>query len=324
MSRVVITGANGFVGRQLCKDLLDKGYPVLAVVRNKIHTDSIFTNFDQQEFESFVCDDIYDPKELVNILNSNDIFIHLAARAHVLSDQGQDNAEDYFKTNTEATKKLARLCKEKKCKQFIFMSSIGVNGSATNGKPFDENDLLTENNTPYVQSKIDAEKAVANIFEHSDTSYTIIRPPLVYGANTKGNFIKFENLVEKGLPMPFLGFKNKRSFVYLKNLTSAIIAIIEKPAEANGQLFVVSDDERVTIPHLVKSIAHAKKLRSKQFYFPPTLLYLFCRLIGKKDAFEKLYVELITSNDKIKELTGWQPPYTFEQGISEAFGVKNK
>src|SRR5690606_14547210 len=149
--------------------------------------------------------------------NDIDIIIHLAGRAHILNEQVTDPLTEFRKVNVEGTLQLARQALEKKVKRFIFVSSIGVNGSVTKQQPFTE-DSVPQPHADYAVSNLEAEQELKKLFSRSDTELVIIRPPLVYAAHAPGNFSRLLKLVATNLPLPFAGTKNKRSFVALENL----------------------------------------------------------------------------------------------------------
>ncbi len=247
--------------------------------------------------------------------------IHLAARVHILNDQAKNPKAEFERINAEGTKKLAKLAKlakQKHASQFVFISSIHVSGQQTNGMAFTE-EQQADPHGAYAISKHNAEQELADIFKESETQWCIIRPPLVYGPGVKGNLEALENILKKQIPLPFASLNAKRHFVYVGNLISAIEAVVEKPEQSHQQLFLVADNESFATDELMKIMATILGLKTKILPCPVWLLSLLFTCLGKKEQLDKLNAELLVSNEKIKQMLDWQPPYTLEQGLQKMF-----
>ena len=207
--RVLITGATGFVGTALT-ERVNNVYDTIALVRTQNHV--LSANVQQLVAANIFAADL--PENI-------DVIIHLAGRAHILNEQTTDPLSEFRKVNVDGTLQLARQALDKKVKRFIFMSSIGVNGSVTLQQPFTE-DAIPQPHADYAVSKLEAEHELKKLFAGSDTELVIIRPPLVYAAHAPGNFARLLKLVASNLPLPFAGTQNKRSFVALENLVDFI------------------------------------------------------------------------------------------------------
>jgi nucleoside-diphosphate-sugar epimerase len=144
----------------------------------------------------------------------------------------------------------------------------------------------------------------------------IFRLPLVYGPGVKANFKNLIKIVGSGLPLPFKGVNNRRSFLYLGNLVDAIITCIQHP-KAAGEIFLVSDGQDVSTPDLIKMIACAMNKKVVLFFLQPGILKGLCRIMGKAEELEKLIGSLLVDSSKIRNSLGWKPPFTLEEGIRE-------
>ncbi|MFW2046056.1 NAD-dependent epimerase/dehydratase family protein [Acinetobacter variabilis] len=305
MSRILITGGNGFVGKALIFDLLKKtNVQVVSLVRSY--------QVQPQAVEQLVAENIFE----VEFPENTDVIVHLAGRAHILNDQSVDPLTEFRKVNVEGTLQLARQALDKKVKRFIFMSSIGVNGSVTLQQPFTE-DAVPQPHADYAVSKLEAEQELKKLFAGSDTELVIIRPPLVYAAHAPGNFARLLKLVTTNLPLPFAGTKNKRSFVALENLVDFIQICIEHPKAAN-QTFLVADQERISTGELVQYLKQGMGKKVCFIYLPQPLMKLGAACIGKSKLYEQLFESLEVDTSKAQNLLGWKAPISTQQAMLKA------
>ena len=302
--KILITGATGFAGTALARKI-NNFYGIISLVRTR--SKEIPENIQQ-----LVAKNIFEADFPENI----DIIIHLAGRAHILNDQTTDPLNEFRKVNVEGTLKLARQALEKKVKRFIFMSSIGVNGSVTSQEPFTE-DALPQPHADYAVSKLEAEEALKKLFAGSDTELVIIRPPLVYAAHAPGNFARLLKLVATNLPLPFAGTNNKRSFVALENLVDFIQTCIEHPNAAN-QTFLVADQTSISTRELVQYVKHGMGKPAHFIYIPQPLMKLGAACIGKSKLYEQLFESLEVDTTKAQKLLGWTAPLSTQQAMLQA------
>jgi nucleoside-diphosphate-sugar epimerase len=307
---IAVTGYSGFVGQQLLAALSD--HPCLLLGR-KAHQDYYpFVPFDLGSKSGF---------DITESLVGVDTLIHLAARAHVLSESSKDPLSEFRAVNTEATLNLARQAAQAGVKRFIFLSSIGVNG-ISNTSPFsiDDSPAPVED---YAVSKFEAEVGLRKIAAETGMEVVIIRPPLVYGPNAPGNFGKLAKLASKNLPLPFGAIHNKRSLVSLDNLVDLIITCINHPNAAN-QTFLVSDDHDVSTTELLNAMTLASGKQSRLIPVPVSVLRLAGRLTGKLAVIDRLCGNLQVDISHTKEVLGWKPPVSFQDGIQKCFQKEQK
>lgn len=302
--RVLITGATGFVGQSLMQNV-NKSYDVIALVRAR---SSLLPSTVQQ----IVAENIFGSDFPENI----DVIIHLAGRAHILNEQTTDPLAAFRKVNVEGTLQLARQALDKKVKRFIFMSSIGVNGSVTSQQPFTE-DAAPQPHADYAFSKLEAEQELKKLFAGSNTELVIIRPPLVYAAHAPGNFARLLKLVASNLPLPFAGTKNKRSFVALENLVDFIQTCIEHPHAAN-QTFLVADQSHISTRELVQYLKQGMGKTPYFVYIPQSLMKLGAACVGKSKLYEQLFESLEVDASKAQKLLGWTAPLSTQQAMLKA------
>ncbi|MBF4520271.1 NAD-dependent epimerase/dehydratase family protein [Acinetobacter towneri] len=299
--RVLITGATGFVGAALVQKV------------NILHETIILVRTENSglpsKIQQLVAKNIFEADFPENI----DVIIHLAGRAHILNEQTTDPLSEFRKVNVDGTLQLARQALDKKVKRFIFMSSIGVNGSVTLQQPFTE-DALPQPHADYAVSKVEAEQELKNLFAGSETELVIIRPPLVYAAHAPGNFTRLLKLVASNLPLPFAGTNNKRSFVALENLVDFIQTCIEHPNAAN-QTFLVADQTRISTRELVQILKQGMGKPARFVYIPQPLMKLGAACIGKSKLYEQLFESLEVDTTKAQKLLGWIAPLSTQQAM---------
>ena len=300
MAKVLVTGASGFVGSALVPALAAAGHRVVRVVRrggapgDLVVSDMIGWN--------------PSPGELAGL----DCIVHLAARAHVMGDTA-DSLALYRSVNVETTRKLARAAADCGVRRFIYMSSVKVNGERTFERPFTEVEAPRPEDA-YGISKWEAEQALRKATAGSRMECVVLRPPLIYGAGVKGNFLRLLQAVARGVPLPLASVRNRRSLLYLGNLADAIASCIDYPAAA-GRTYLVADGEDVSTPGLIRAIAAALGRPARLIPFPPVLLQAAAAMLGKADAAARLLGSLQIDAGSIQRELGWRPRCSLAQGL---------
>ncbi len=304
--RVLVTGATGFVGAALCRSLADRG----TLVRRALHTASTAAS----RFEDALVGDIDGATNWQSALNGVDAIVHLAARTHVMDEHAADPLAAYRRINVEGTRALARAAREAGARRFVFLSSVKVNGEATCGKPYSEDDAPQPQDA-YGVSKLEAEIALRETGAGLET--VVLRPPLIYGAGVKGNFLRLMRAVERGLPLPLASIQNRRSLLSLNNLVDAIVACLDHPAAA-GQTYLVADGASVATPELVRAIGNAMHKPARLLPFPAPLLRAAALLLGKSAAAARLTGSLEIDTRKLERELGWTPREALAEGLEQA------
>lgn len=297
MKRVLLTGSTGFVGRSLHMALTSL-YSVVATSR------SPQTLFDGSS--SVDVGELSAKNQWASVLQSVDCIVHVAGRAHKLNDSVGDPLSVFRKVNVEGTLNLARQASEAGIKRFVFISSVGVHGLQTLGKPLDEFSLLIPH-IDYAISKMEAERGLQDISKASGMESVIIRPPLVYAGHAPGNFQLLLRLVASGLPLPFGRIKNERSMIALENLIDLISLCIDHPAAAN-QTFLVSDGIDLSTPEIIRYLAEGMGRNARLFPAPDLLMRGGAALLGKETAYSQLCGSLTIDSAKARRLLAWVPP----------------
>lgn len=303
-STVLVTGANGFVGKAVCEHLLALGAHVKGAVRNYP-----LASYHVQA-PSLTADANWTTQ-----LQQVDVVVHCAARVHVMSDTATDPLAAFRAVNTEGTLNLARQAAEAGVKRFIFISSIKVNGEHTDpGKPFDEN-VQTPPEDPYGRSKYEAEQGLMALANECDMAVTIIRPPLIYGEGVKANFASMMRWVRKGIPLPFARLNNARNLLALPNLCDFIANAMAHPAAVN-QVFLVADPVAVSTSQLLAAIAEAEGVSCRLFYLPPRVIRGLGRCVGIDAKLQRIYGSLEMDTSKAQRRLQWSAPYSLSQTLS--------
>lgn len=306
---VLVTGATGFVGRALLDRLgSDPSIVISAQVRCE--------GADLPEGVAPVLfADNYGPSA-GSPLDHVDCVVHLAGRAHVLRETLADPLAEFREVNVTGTLNLARQAMAAGVKRFIFISSIGVNGSYTSGESFTESSVPAPH-ADYALSKLEAEQGLLKLVEGSCMELVIIRPPLVYAGHAPGNFQRLMKLVATGFPLPFSSVTNQRSMIALGNLVDFIALCIEHPAAAN-ELFLVSDGVEVSMPEMVRYLAEG--MGRKVFLYPVHRAFMCwgANFFGKQALYNQLFSSLIIDSSKARTILGWTPPLTPAQALCES------
>jgi len=311
MTKIMLTGASGFVGSRLKGALVSAAsIQVVAAVRKG------------QADDCFAIGDIGGSTNFSEALVGVDAVIHAAARAHIMRDETDNPLAEYRKVNVDGTVNLARQAVAAGVKRFIFISSIKVNGETTvNGRAFGADDKPAPEDA-YGLSKLEAERGLTDIAAETGMEVVILRPPLVYGPGVKGNFASMIKLVEKGLPLPLGAIHNKRSLIGIDNLVDLIIRCIDHPAAAN-QVFLAGEGEDLSTTELLRGVGQAMGKPARLIPVPAGLLQFGAMLLGKEAMAQRLLGSLQLDISKTCELLDWKPPYTVEEGLKRCFERSN-
>ncbi|MBF0466232.1 MAG: NAD-dependent epimerase/dehydratase family protein [Nitrospirae bacterium] len=313
LSRVLVTGANGFIGRAVCQYLENAGFNVRAAVRNL--DDGVREILpDVKDF----CEikDIGPDAVFGNALNGVDAVVHLAARVHVMKEWASDPLVEFRKVNTIGTKRLYEEAMANGVKKFIFISTVKVNGEKTTNRPFTEHDTPRPQDS-YSTSKLEAEEILTELCEYdSPTAVTILRIPLVYGPFVKGNFLRLLEITSKNIPLPLKNVNNRRSMLYVGNLASAIETTLHDLSKG-VKTYMVSDTVDISTPKLITMISKEMGKDPILLPFPVPLLRLAGALTGFSDELDRLLGSLTVSTYRIKLDLNWSPPYDVSYGIRD-------
>ncbi len=306
---ILVTGANGFIGRALCAGLCADGRHVRGTVRSPQKAETL-----PEKVSPVIVKSIGPDTDWAEALTGIDTVVHLAARVHMMKDTDIDPLTAFRKVNLKGTAHLAGMAAQAGVKRFVYISSVKACGD-NRYLPYSEDDK-PKPQTPYGISKWEAEQALHEIADKTGIEVVVIRPPLVYGPGIKNNFLRLLKIVERGIPLPLTGVKNRRSLIYLKNLIDAVITCTLHP-KASGETYFVSDGVDLSTPELIRKIAAAMEKSARLVYVPPFLLKAAGMLLGKSGQVDRLTGSLTVDSGKIRRELGWQANYTIDQGLAE-------
>ena len=307
MVKILITGATGFVGNSLIKELLKSGFQVSAVLRKKVNTlPELVKQYPVGNFDKDI--------DFSKILSGVDCVIHLAGKAHVIDKNKALVSNEFRQINTIATLNLATQTAKIGVKRFIFISSIRVNGNKNN-KPFIEQDRPNPQE-PYAISKYEAEQGLFKISQETELEVVIIRPPLVYGVKATGNYgrlLKWVN-AKHPIPLPFGLVNNTRSLLALDNLIDFIILCINHKKAVN-EVFLLSDGCDLSTTELLKDMLKIYNKKTLLLPVPISWMVFFAKLIGREADAIRLFSSLQVDSSKARNLLGWKPIVTMKDQL---------
>jgi nucleoside-diphosphate-sugar epimerase len=340
--KVLVTGANGFIGQALCKRMLADGCHVRGAVRGATQMTAFPSGV-----EGMMIGDIGPKTDWSEALAGIDGIVHLAARVHVMRENSVDPLAAFREVNVAGTGCLALQAAKAGVKRLVYVSSVKVNGKSTGDKSrnqgsgvrgqektevrsrksevrgqegelkeaFSEKDVPAPQD-PYAVSKWEAEQILNAIAVNRGLEVVTLRPPLVYGPGVKANFLCLVKLAQLGVPLPFGSVNNRRSLIYIGNLVDAMVACMTHPNAAN-KTYLVSDGEDVSTPDLIRRISAASNRRALMLPAPVWMMRMAGRIAGSSDKLDRLLGSLAVDISKIRRDLHWHPPFTMEEGIRE-------
>ncbi|SAL00572.1 NAD-dependent epimerase/dehydratase [Caballeronia calidae] len=307
--RIAITGANGFVGREVSRALLARGIAATGLVRRDAQCEP---GVDVRHIDGL---DAIAPDAFAGC----DAVIHLAARVHVMSDTaGHQSSEAllnaYRAVNVDGTLAAADAARRAGVTRFVLMSSIKALGESDPGRPFTEDD---ERNPPdaYGVSKAEAEVQLLEFGSRTGLEVAVVRPPLVYGPGVRANFLAMMNAIARGMPLPLGAIDARRSLVSVANLASATIECALNPAAA-GRVFHVTDGYDPSVAELARKLGEQLGKSARLVPVPAALLRGVARLAGKTAQIDRLTGSLRVDSRRIREALGWQAPQSLDEGLA--------
>ena len=297
---LLITGCSGFVGNALAVRASHHGYNVTGTSRQASGlNDNLFRWVQMPDFSG---------REWLKLLEPIDVIIHCAARVHQIHEDSQDPFKEYKAVNVDGTRKLAEFAIKAGVTRFILLSSVKVNGDSTKpGSPFKAGDPPAPS-THYGQSKWEAERLIKELFKDR-LAWIIVRPPLVYGPEAKGNLALFEKLARCRLPLPLGHIENRRSLISISHLVEFLLHCVS--CEATNETVLIADSKPLSTAEIFDLVGRLASCPTICFGLPKPMQPLANALLKRLGLFERLAGSLeVDTEDSLKKMQ-WAPPDNF-------------
>ena len=286
---IALTGATGFIGQHLLRELPKRGYRLRVLLRRPSAAPI--------ECASALIGDLARPHNMSEALAEADAVIHSAGVAQTMSGVPED---DYRLLNTEATIKLARAAERAGVRRFVFLSSIRAQSGSTAESILHEA-LEPRPTDAYGRSKLAAEQGLAA----TNLDWVALRLVLVYGPGVQGNMARLAELARSPYPLPLASLKAKRSLLSLDNLVEAVAKVLDAPAELKRP-FIVADPEALTIGEMIMAMRHGLGRRGGLFPVPSPVLKAALQALGHAETYRLFAGSLVADSSALGQVD-WQP-----------------
>jgi UDP-glucose 4-epimerase len=303
--RVLVTGASGFIGKRLVAALAKNGWRVRAAARDP----SLVT---AAGVEAARMPDLTHPADWSPLIDGVTHVVHLAGIAHA---PGALPDAAYTRINAEAVGELAQAARGK-IERFVFISSVRAQAGLSADHPITEQDPPSPTDA-YGHAKLAAERLLAG----SGTSFTVLRPAVVYGKDVKGNIGALATLARTAMPLPFGGLTNRRSLLALDNLVSAVALVLEAEA-ARNETFLVADKEPISVADLVAAMREGLGRPPHLVKMPLGGVKRLLKTVGREADWERIAGDFVVDASKLMAL-GWRPAVETRAGIISMMRSEN-
>jgi nucleoside-diphosphate-sugar epimerase len=312
---ILITGAGGYIGRNLAAHLAGEGHAVTALVRKATPDLGAIPNI-----KIIAAPDYHNAGwDGAVAFKNQDVVIHAASRVHNVSESGMRISAVYREDNTMLSQRLARVAQSAGVKRFLFLSSIGAyvlenrfhEGRITQKQAWE--------NYPYRMSKLEAERGLLTLGKRGGMATSCVRLPMVYGSGAPGSFSTLIRIIQRGLPLPFESFTGKRAFVSIETVKDFVSYYLQHPA-ADGKIWAIRDGDEISPRAFATEVARAAHMPAPRFWFcPPWLLNLGARVLGRHQTARSLAEPVTIDLQPVATKLGWRPSLTVAEGLQKAF-----
>jgi nucleoside-diphosphate-sugar epimerase len=313
--RVLVTGANGFVGGVLCRKLVSRGYEVRALVR---------ATGDRKTLEGlaveFLEGDVTDFPSLRAAARGSEIVFHLAGIRRAPS------RKQFFRVNAEGTRNLCEAMLEARARRLVLCGSLAAAGPSTPSQPKTESDPL-EPTEWYGESKAEAERVAMTYADQLEIA--IARPARILGPGDRENLLFFK-LARRGVRLVIAGGPRPLSMVDVEDVAELLLLLAQK-REAVGQAFFVAGPEQTTLEGVLASVAETLGIHTRTVYVPKAVLHglgaaadVVSRVTGahlglnRNLARQLLAPAWTCSTEKARQLLDFRPTTSLEDSIKRS------
>jgi UDP-glucose 4-epimerase len=311
----LVTGATGFIGRHLVTALQRSGWQVVAGARTPAALPPGI---------SFRAVDVTRPTTLRGAADGCSLLVHLVGLSHRVSGRPPTEAE-FKQINVEGTHAVLEEALRAGVGQLVHMSSVKAVGKGTGARPLTESDRPAPDDA-YGYTKLEAEKAVQAVSAQKAIWTAILRPPMVYGPGNRGNLPQLIRLLKYGVPLPFGRVRNARSMIYIENLVSAVLALIEAaPRLPSRRVFYVADDRPISTPELLSVLGSGLGRPARLIAVPVSALIAAAKVGDRinrlspfpftSDVLEKLIGSLVVDDSALRRSTTYQPRWSIDEAL---------
>jgi len=295
---IALTGATGFIGSYLLRELTCAGYAVRVLLRRPTLLPVSCTNA--------VIGDLDRPINMAAALAGIDTIIHSAGLSSPMT--GTPEA-DFRRLNSEATGNLAQAAERARVRRFIFMSSVRAQADVSSNRVLTE-DLPPAPTDSYGRSKLQAEQQLVEL----KLDWVALRLPLVFGPGVKGNMATLIKLAQSPLPLPLGALQARRSLLSLQNLLSAV-TLLMKSQQALRRPLLVADPTPLSIPEMVDAMRSGLGRRPGLVAVPEPLLRIALRMSGREELYRRLAEPLVVDPSRMLQM-GWTPDVLTREALA--------
>jgi nucleoside-diphosphate-sugar epimerase len=314
-NRILITGATGFVGRHLVPMLLSKHHSITLAIRRPEACLLRWQNCEQLRLVT--TGSIETSQNLREALEGVSTIVHLAALAHVHDAGHVDNDGPFVAANITATERLVEAAGREDVGAFINLSSLAaVTGNASSITVDDKSYFVPP--TAYGRSKRAAENAVHGLRDKGVFAVSL-RPPLIVGADARGNWATLQRLAATGLPLPFGGVRNKRSMIGVRALAEAIAHLCARPwPAAKSGAYCLADPDPVTLPEVIRELRAGMGLAPRLFPFPGAILLGAATALNQRNRAAGLLGSLEVDSSRFRQAFAFTETQRLHAAIRES------
>ncbi|MDA9742698.1 NAD-dependent epimerase/dehydratase family protein [Pelagibacteraceae bacterium] len=304
--KIVITGADGFIGSNLSNALINKNFDVLNIVKKN----------QSNKNKNFIIKKIHRRTNWSKIFKNYDILIHCAGISSNKNIKSKNDIDNLYEINTYCLENLIDEAFRSGIKKIIFFSTFKILNNENYVK--NEGYFLRTKFDYYTHSKFLAEKILINKAKKYKNKIIILRIPAVYGKNMKGGLNLLTNLIRKKIPLPFKFINNKKSFLGLKNLTDLILYLCSKPEKKyDKDIFNIADIEILSTEKLIYKISKYLNIKCLIFYFPKIIIKIFSKIFGFNDLYISSYEDLYFDCENDYNILDWYPKFSLDNQLKE-------